>query len=208
MNFCFLFESASASSVVIVQEHEVKEEVAVGSQGSAADVTEAEIMSNIEEFCTQIALLAPIDQGGAGESSGSGVSGVSGASSGVNSVDEEVYAMTAMVGTPLYMAPEQFQTPDYSYPVDVWAYGITLVRLFTLKWPYMENNVVRLVVGVARGELRPIEVKLSDVPDNDVLAVINDCLRYDSSMRPSFKEIEKRLSEALKRCREIERDED
>ena len=70
----------------------------------------------------------------------------------------------------------------------------------------MENNVVRLVVGVARGQLRPIEVTLSDVPDSDVLAVINDCLRYDASMRPSFKEIEKRLSAALKRCREIEKE--
>ena len=108
--------------------------------------------------------------------------------------------MTKSMGTPMFMAPEQYSV-EYSYPVDVWAYGLTLIRLFTLKWPYAEENVMRLVVGIARGELRPIEVALSDVPDSDVLAVINDCLMHDPSVRPSFKGIEKRLSEALKRCR-------
>ena len=191
--------------MVIVQEHEVKEEVAVGSQGSAADVTEAEIMSNIEEFCTQIALLAPIDQGGAGESSASGVSGVSGASSGVNSAGEEVYAMTAMVGTPLYMAPEQFQTPDYSYPVDVWAYGLTLIRLFTLKWPYSkEYSVKELIVGIGLGRIAPLQVRSREVPHVDVLQVIRDCLQFDPKNRPTFVEIEVRLTAALTSCRRRE----
>merc|ERR1712096_330275 len=38
--------------------------------------------------------------------------------------------MTTMLGTPAYMAPEQTWSHDYAFPVDVWAYGCTLVRLF------------------------------------------------------------------------------
>jgi serine/threonine protein kinase len=119
-----------------------------------------------------------------------------------NKPQQERYdpTMTKSNGTVLFMAPEQY-TVEYSYPVDVWAYGVTLVRLFTLKWPYEEENVVRLVLGVAKGELRPIEVEEEDVPDMEVLVVIKECLNFDPKQRPSFKTIERKLSAALKRCR-------
>jgi serine/threonine protein kinase len=107
--------------------------------------------------------------------------------------------MTKSTGTPLYMAPEQY-TEGYSYPVDVWAYGVSMVRLFAVKWPYEEENVVRLVVGIAKGELRPVPVLESDVPHPDVLTVIANCLKHDPKQRPSFKEIEKMLGVALKKC--------
>jgi len=122
-----------------------------------------------------------------------------------NKVTQTVYnddGMTKSTGTPLYMAPEQF-TEGYSYPVDAWAFGISMVRLFTLKWPYPidRNGFLKpLVMGIARGQLRPIEVLQSDVPDIDVATVINKCLMHDPKQRPSFKEIEKSLSVALKKC--------
>ena len=107
--------------------------------------------------------------------------------------------MTDMRGTPLYMAPEQYQEPDYSYPVDVWAYGVTLVRLFTLKWPYPEDiGYQQLVLGIARRQLRPIEVEEEDVPHKDVLKVIEDCLKPEAKTRPTMKEVERRLTNVLK----------
>ena len=75
-----------------------------------------------------------------------------------------------------------------------------MVRLFAVKWPYEEENVVRLVVGIAKGELRPVPVLESDVPHPDVLTVIANCLKHDPKQRPSFKEIEKMLGVALKKC--------
>ena len=109
-------------------------------------------------------------------------------------------AMTHMTGTPMFMAPEQY-TNNYSFPVDVWAFGLTMVRLFTLKWPFEEFNVTRLVLGVSRGTLKPMQVRASDVPHPDVSKLINQCLMHDPKKRPSFKEIEQRLSVALKLCR-------
>jgi serine/threonine protein kinase len=107
--------------------------------------------------------------------------------------------MTTMIGTPMYMAPEQVHDYKYSYPVDVWAYGVTLVRLFTLKSPYNPNmNQDRILGGVASGTMRPVTVKRKDVPHKDVLGIINDCLQLKPKQRPTFATIEKRLTDVLK----------
>ena len=99
------------------------------------------------------------------------------------------------------MAPEQTWSEDYSFPVDVWSYGCTLVRLFTLRNIYAGDYSVReLLYSVAHNELRPIEVQIEDVPHPDVLILINDCLQFQGNKRPSFKNIEKRLKLALDRC--------
>ena len=93
----------------------------------------------------------------------------------------------------------------YSYPVDVWAFGVTLIRLFTLKSPYektMQDD--RIMQMVAIGVLRPRKVQLSDVPHKDVLEVINDCVQLKAKERPTFKEITRRLNEALERCQKEE----
>ena len=112
--------------------------------------------------------------------------------------------MTTMLGTPMYMAPEQVHDYKYSYPVDVWAYGVTLVRLFTLKSPYPTNlNQDRIMAGVASGTMRPVTVKREEVPHVDVLAIIQDCLRLKPEERPTFGTIEERLIVVLKDCREV-----
>jgi serine/threonine protein kinase len=114
-------------------------------------------------------------------------------------ISTTLHGMTDMKGTPMYMAPEQFQDPNYSYPVDVWAYGLTLVRLFTLKWPYpLDIGLRQLVLGIARNELFPEQVQPHEVPHEEVLRVITDCLQRKASKRPTMKEVEKRLTMALK----------
>ena len=109
--------------------------------------------------------------------------------------------MTTMLGTPAYMAPEQTWSEDYAFPVDVWAYGCTLVRLFTLKDPYdTEYNIRTIIKGVAHGELRPVEVQIADVPHPDVRNVINECLQFQGNKRLTFKTVERRLKIALDEC--------
>jgi serine/threonine protein kinase len=107
--------------------------------------------------------------------------------------------MTDMKGTPMYMAPEQFQELDYSYPVDVWAYGLTLMRLFTLNWPFpRETGLRQLVMGIAHNELRPELAEEEDVPHEDVLKLMEECVQFEASKRPTMKEVERRLTNVLK----------
>ena len=42
--------------------------------------------------------------------------------------------MTKDLGTPLYMAPESFISQSYTPAVDVWSYGVLLIRLFSVAW--------------------------------------------------------------------------
>ena len=120
-------------------------------------------------------------------------------------ISTTLHGMTDMKGTPMYMAPEQFQDPHYSYPVDVWAFGVTLVRLFGLKWPYPEGIGYRqLVLGIARHQLSPEKLDLEDVPHEGVLGVVEDCLQCTARKRPTMKEVERRLTKVLKSCQEDE----
>jgi serine/threonine protein kinase len=114
------------------------------------------------------------------------------------------HGMSFMKGTPMYMAPEQFQSQDYSYPVDVWAYGVTLVRLFTLKLPYPEQySMQELIVQVGENKLAPVAVEAQEVPHFEVLKVINDCLQFDFTKRPTMKEVERRLTKVLNVCKKM-----
>ena len=61
----------------------------------------------------------------------------------------------------------------------------------------------QLMDGGRAGVLVPIKVLQSDVPDPIVLNVINDCLNKYPERRPTFKQIEQKLSEALKKCQTV-----
>ena len=80
-----------------------------------------------------------------------------------------------------------------------------MIRLFTLKLPYPIEvcTVKQLMDGGRAGVLVPIKVLQSDVPDPMVLILINDCLNKIPDQRPTFKQIEQKLSEALKKCQTV-----
>jgi serine/threonine protein kinase len=106
--------------------------------------------------------------------------------------------MTTMTGTPMYMAPESFVSASYTNAVDVWSYGVLLVRLFTLKSPYPKNTTAgELMRCVASNELRPIDVERSVLPHSEIKDVIDGCLKFEPSERYTFVEIEKLLSSIL-----------
>jgi serine/threonine protein kinase len=99
--------------------------------------------------------------------------------------------MTAMTGTPLYMAPEMFVSASYSNAIDVWSYGVLLVRLFTLESPYPSGTSAKdLMLRVARNKLRPVEVERSDLPHPQIKDVIDGCLKFEASDRLTFVEVE------------------
>ena len=63
----------------------------------------------------------------------------------------------AMVGSPAYMAPEQFSgtRSEVSTASDVYALGVVLYEILTLKRPFKAETVGRLLYLVAKGEFLP-----------------------------------------------------
>jgi len=111
--------------------------------------------------------------------------------------------MTTRTGTPLYMAPEMHVSMSYTNAVDVWSYGVLLIRLFTLESPYPTGvTSVQLMKQVAKGELRPINVERSALPHPKLKDIIDGCLKYEASERLTFVNIEFMLSEILQEMEE------
>jgi len=106
--------------------------------------------------------------------------------------------MTTMTGTPMYMAPEIFTNASYTSAVDVWSYGVLLVRLFTLESPYPSSTTsAQLIRKVGKNEMRPKEVERSELPHPKIKDVIDGCLKFEASERMTFLDIEMVMSEIL-----------
>ncbi len=100
--------------------------------------------------------------------------------------------------TRYFMAPEQYSTRKYSFPVDMWAFGVTLTQLFTLKHVYPQDLGARDVAKqVAEGKLRPRTVTLQEVPHSGLLEVIEGCLTFKAQDRMNATQVAERLKAIL-----------
>jgi serine/threonine-protein kinase len=91
---------------------------------------------------------------------------------------------SAMMGSPLYMSPEQFRsTKNVDARTDIWALGAILFELMTGKPPFEAASVPELAIKIATeaparaNQLRP------DVPPA-LAAVIAQCLEREPERRP------------------------
>ncbi|EKE37509.1 tyrosine kinase, putative [Entamoeba nuttalli P19] len=93
------------------------------------------------------------------------------------------------------MAPECLQNFDYSYPIDVYAYGIVLYETYIEKGGYSDENVFdqpwKIPQFVIEGKRLP---KPDGIPEN-YWQLTQDCWSQNPEDRPTFidvlKEIEK-----------------
>jgi hypothetical protein len=101
-----------------------------------------------------------------------------------------------LLGTPSFMAPEQFE-PDGEYGAvgpksDVWGLGATIFYMLTGQPPYTATNVVNLYSAVLHEPVRPV----SDVRDGIPAAleeVVAQCLTKHTDRRPSMAQVAERL---------------
>jgi len=94
-------------------------------------------------------------------------------------------------GTPCWVAPEIFRGEAYNEKIDVYSFGVVLWELFTGRKPYQNYESVELPWRVGKKGLRPPLLK--HVPPS-VNRLMRDCWAESPGMRPTFPEIEKRLS--------------
>jgi serine/threonine-protein kinase len=89
----------------------------------------------------------------------------------------------AMLGSPLYMAPEQMRSSrNVDARADVWALGVVLFELLTNARPFEAETLPELCLMVVSDPARPVSDLRPDVPAL-LCEVIARCLRKDPAER-------------------------
>jgi serine/threonine-protein kinase len=89
----------------------------------------------------------------------------------------------AMLGSPLYMAPEQMRSSrDVDARVDVWALGIVLFELLTGRWPFEAETMPELCLKVVSEPPMALATFRNDVP-REFAEVIERCLEKEARLR-------------------------
>ncbi|KAH0795702.1 TKL family protein kinase [Histomonas meleagridis] len=103
----------------------------------------------------------------------------------------EESTMTQNIGTPHWMAPELLSsTPNYSFKVDVYAFGILLWELASGQVPYHGMDAAQIISQVVTNDIRP--AMPNDV-NPGMRDLITHCWDRDPKVRPSFAEIVQRI---------------
>lgn len=101
-------------------------------------------------------------------------------------MEEGLSVCATVVGTPEFMAPELYDEM-YNEKVDIYAFGMCLLELETLQYPYSEcKNVAQIFRQVSQG-IPP--QSLARVKDPESRKFIELCINREAAKRPSAKEL-------------------
>jgi serine/threonine-protein kinase len=90
---------------------------------------------------------------------------------------------SALMGSPLYMSPEQMQSSKaVDSGTDIWALGIILFELLTGQTPFAGETLPEVVLNIATRPPRSLRAFRPDVPEG-LEAVILHCLEKDTKAR-------------------------
>jgi eukaryotic-like serine/threonine-protein kinase len=110
-----------------------------------------------------------------------GISKVTGL--GVSGATESATKTSALMGSPLYMSPEQMQSAkDVDPRADIWALGVILYELLTGVSPFSGDTMPELVLKIVSSAPRALRNSRPDAPDG-LEDVILRCLEKDPGKR-------------------------
>ncbi|MDF5758533.1 serine/threonine-protein kinase [Spongiactinospora sp. TRM90649] len=101
-------------------------------------------------------------------------------------------AATAVVGTPIYMAPEAIEGASAAPAADAYALGMVLYELLAGRAPFAAGNHLTALNCAFNSEPR----RLAGMTD-DVWSIIKDATAKDPAKRPAVPELAARLQAAL-----------
>jgi len=101
-----------------------------------------------------------------------------------------------LVGSPLYMSPEQIESAmDVDSRSDVWSLGIILFELLTGSMPFTGTNLAQICMAIVTAAPRSLRALRPDVPQG-VEDLVLACLEKNREARPSsVAEFARRLAE-------------
>jgi serine/threonine-protein kinase len=109
--------------------------------------------------------------------------GVSKSDAAMSSVQGGLTRTRTMLGSPLYMSPEQMRSSrDVDARSDVWALGVVLFELLTNARPFEAENLPELCLMVIGDPPRSLRDLRPDIPA-ELAEVVDRCLRKDRSER-------------------------
>jgi eukaryotic-like serine/threonine-protein kinase len=95
--------------------------------------------------------------------------------------NSQLTATSAMLGTALYMAPEQLRRKkDVDERVDIWALGVILYELLSGEVPFMGDSLPEIITLILEGQRAPLAA--TDIP-RGVHEAVNTCLNVDRDLR-------------------------
>ncbi|MEM9193273.1 MAG: serine/threonine-protein kinase [Myxococcota bacterium] len=86
-----------------------------------------------------------------------------------------------IMGTPFYMAPEQWESADVDARADVYSLGVMLFEMISGRPPFIVSNVTELVLKVCTEE--PPDLRTFTAVDPALATLIGSCLRRFRSDR-------------------------
>jgi len=105
-------------------------------------------------------------------------------------------ASGVIMGTPLYMAPEQLKAQEVDARTDVYALGVILYEALSGRLPFETNSYAELVVQVLTTRPRALQELNPSLPDT-VIRVVETAMALDPAARFASAEA---LGRALARC--------
>lgn len=102
---------------------------------------------------------------------------------------DRLTAVGHWVGTPAYMAPEQYARSDVGPSADIWALGVILHELVTGARPYGRiRSIARLALAVTSSEPVADIGQRGGIPP-EIAGLVSRCLNKDPAQRPTASQV-------------------